>query len=136
MSEKIIKAVNEYFEFFNNQDAEGIAQLYADNAKVTDPVGTPTKIGKEAILSFYKLAVKNGARLKRSGPIRVSQNFAAFAFTVSVGSMTSVDKDVAVEVELPKGSMIIDVIDTFKFNEAGQITEMNAYWGPSNITQV
>ncbi|MEN9017657.1 MAG: nuclear transport factor 2 family protein [Hellea sp.] len=136
MSEKIIKAVNEYFEFFNNQDAEGIAQLYADNAKVTDPVGTPTKIGKEAILSFYKLAVKNGARLKRSGPIRVSQNFAAFAFTVSVGSMTSVDKDVAVEVELPKGSMIIDVIDTFKFNEEGQITEMNAYWGPSNITQV
>ena len=136
MSEKIIKAVNEYFEFFNNQDAEGIAQLYADNAKVTDPVGTPTKIGKEAILSFYKLAVKNGARLKRSGPIRVSQNFAAFAFTVSVGSMTSVDKDVAVEVELPKGSMIIDVIDTFKFNEEGQITEMNAYWGSSNITQV
>ena len=106
MSEKIIKAVNEYFEFFNNQDAEGIAQLYADNAKVTDPVGTPTKVGKEAILSFYKLAVKNGARLKRSGPIRVSQNFAAFAFTVSVGSMTSVDKDVAVEVELPKGGMI------------------------------
>ena len=136
MSEKIIKAVEEYFEFFNSQDAKGIAQLYADNAKVTDPVGTPTKVGKEAILSFYKLAVKNGARLKRSGPIRVSQNFAAFAFTVSVGSMTSVDKDVAVEVELPKGSMIIDVIDTFKFNEEGQITEMNAYWGPSNITQV
>ena len=136
MSEKIIKAVEEYFEFFNSQDAKGIAQLYADNAKVTDPVGTPTKVGKEAILSFYKLAVKNGARLKRSGPIRVSQNFAAFAFTVSVGSVTSVDKDVAVEVALPKGSMIIDVIDTFKFNEEGQITEMNAYWGPSNITQV
>ena len=136
MSEKIIKAVEEYFEFFNSQDAKGIAQLYADNAKVTDPVGTPTKIGKEAILSFYKLAVKNGARLKRSGPIRVSQNFAAFAFTVSVGSMTSVDKDVAVEVELPKGGMSIDVIDTFKFNEEGQITEMNAYWGPSNITQI
>ena len=60
MSEKIIKAVEEYFEFFNSQDAQGIAQLYADNAKVTDPVGTPTKVGKEAILSFYKLAVKKG----------------------------------------------------------------------------
>ena len=46
MSEKIIKAVEEYFEFFNSQDAQGIAQLYADNAKVTDPVGTPTKVGK------------------------------------------------------------------------------------------
>ena len=136
MSEKMIKAVDEYFEFFNSQDAKGIAQLYADNAKVTDPVGTPTKVGKEAILSFYKLAVKNGARLKRNGPIRISQNFAAFAFTVSVGAMTSVDKDVAVEVELPKGGMSIDVIDTFKFNEEGQITEMNAYWGPSNITQI
>ena len=136
MSEKIIKAVEEYFEFFNSQDAQGIAQLYADNAKVTDPVGTPTKVGKEAILAFYKLAVKNGAKLKRNGPIRISRNFAAFAFTVSVGAMTSVDKDVAVEVELPKGGMSIDVIDTFKFNEEGQITEMNAYWGPSNITQI
>ena len=45
-------------------------------------------------------------------------------------------EDVAVEVELPKGGMSIDVIDTFKFNEEGQITEMNAYWGPSNITQI
>ena len=50
--------------------------------------------------------------------------------------MTHVDGDVAVEVDLPKGGMIIDIIDTFQFNEDGKVTEMNAYWGPSNITQI
>lgn len=135
MSENMKAAVQAYFDLFNAQDAQGIADLYAENATVTDPVGTPMKEGKEAILAFYTMAVKNGARLEQHGPTRITGNCAAFAFTVSVGAMTNVDGDVAVAVELPKGGMTIDVIDTFQFDEAGKVTEMKAYWGPSNITQ-
>jgi len=137
MSEKMQEAVQAYFDLFNAQDAQGIADLYADDATVTDPVGTPAKEGKEAILAFYTMAVKNGARLKQNGPTRIAGNSAAFAFTVSVGAMTDVDGDVAVAVavELPKGGMTIDVIDTFQFDEDGKVTEMKAYWGPENITR-
>jgi len=135
MSQHMQEAVEAYISLFNAQDAEGIANLYADNATVNDPVGAPPKEGKEAILNFYKLAVKNGAKLKLSGPVRIAGNSAAFPFTCSVGAMTHVDADIAVEVELPKGGMIIEIIDTFAFNEEGKVTEMNAYWGPTNITQ-
>lgn len=135
MSEHMLETVQAYFDCFNAQDAKGIAALYAENATVTDPVGTPAKDGNAAILEFYKMAVKNGAKLTQQGSTRVAGNCAAFAFTVSVGVMTNVDADVAVAVELPKGGMTIDVIDTFIFDDAGKVTEMKAYWGPSNITQ-
>jgi len=136
MSQAMQDAVQAYFDLFNAQDAQSIADLYADNATVTDPVGTPPKEGKDAILAFYTMAVKNGAILKQNGPTRIAGNCAAFAFTVSVGAMTNVDGDVAVAVDLPKGGMTIDVIDIFEFNEEGKVVAMSAYWGPSNITQV
>jgi len=128
-------AVQAYFDLFNAQNAQAIADLYAGDAVVIDPVGTPEKSGKAAILAFYEMAVKNGAILTQQGATRIAGNRAAFAFTVTVGAMTNVDADVAVAVELPKGGMTIDVIDTFVFNEDGKVTEMMAYWGPSNITQ-
>jgi len=132
---KMQAAVQAYFDLFNAQDAAGIADLYAEDASVTDPVGTPPKAGKAAIAAFYDMAVKNGARLSQNGSTRIAGNNAAFAFTVSVGAMTNLDADVAVAVELPKGGMTIDVIDIFTFNDAGKITKMQAFWGPSNITK-
>ena len=136
MSQQMKDTVQAYIDLFNAQDAQGIADLYADDATVTDPVGTPPKKGKDEILKFYTLAVKNGAKLELVGPTRIAGNSAAFPFKCTVGGMTHVDGDVAVEVDLPKGGMIIDIIDTFQFNEDGKVTEMNAYWGPSNITQI
>lgn len=136
MTQHMQQAVEDYIRLFNNQDANGIADLYSDDATVTDPVGTPIKEGKAAILAFYELAVKNGAKLKLVGPVRIAGQSAAFPFRCTVGGMTHVDSDVAVEVELPKGGMTIDIIDTFVFNQDGKVTEMKAYWGPTNITQI
>ena len=136
MSQQMKDAVQAYIDLFNAQDAQGIADLYAEDAVVIDPMGTPPKKGKAAILEFYTLAVKNGAKLELVGPTRIAGNSAAFPFKCTVGGMTHVDGDVAVEVDLPKGGMIIDIIDTFQFNGDGKVTEMNAYWGPSNITQI
>lgn len=136
MSDHMENTVQAYIDLFNAQDAEGIADLYAENATVTDPVGTPAKDGKAAILAFYTMAVKNGAKLAKQGQTRIAGNCAAFAFTVTVGAMTNIDEGVAVEVELPKGGMRIDVIDTFVFDDEGKVTEMKAYWGPVNITEM
>ena len=136
MSQQMKDAVQAYIDLFNAQDAQGIADLYAEDAVVIDPMGTPPKKGKAAILEFYTLAVKNGAKLELVGPTRIAENSAAFPFKCTVGGMTHVDDDVAVEVDLPKGGMTIDIIDTFQFNEYGKVTEMKAYWGPMNITQI
>lgn len=130
---KMRDAVQAYFDLFNAQDAQGIADLYADDAVVTDPVGTPSKLGKEAILAFYTKALKNGAKLSQEGPTRIAGNCAAFAFTVTVAAMNNVDS--AVSADIPEGGMVLDVIDIFVFNDDGKITDMKAYWGPSNITK-
>lgn len=132
--EKMAEAVQAYFDRFNAQDGQGLADLFAKDATVTDPVGTPPKEGKEAILAFYTMAVKNGATLKQHGETRITADHAAFAFTVSVRAMTAVDK--AVDVDLPDGGMDINVIDTFRFNDDNEVVEMRAFWGPTNITQV
>lgn len=132
--QKMAASVQAYFDCFNAQDAEGIVSLFADDATVTDPVGTEPKTGIDEIRAFYTLAVKNGAKLEQHGPTRIVSNMASFAFTVSIGEMTAADK--AVDVELPSGGMTIDVIDTFAFNDDNKVTEMRAFWGPTNITQV
>ena len=133
IAEQMAAAVQAYFDLFNACDADGIADLYADDATVTDPVGTPPKNSKADILAFYQGAVKGGSTLVQHGPTRIVANFAAFAFTVHVGGYNP--EDVSVDVDLPSGSMTIDVIDTFEFNEDGKVTAMRAFWGPTNITK-
>lgn len=131
--EKMAAAVQAYFDYFNAQDAEGIVGLYADDATVNDPHGTPPKSGIEEIRAFYTMAVKNGAKLAQQGQTRIVHDTAAFAFTVTVGGAGMTDK--AIDVDLPSGGMTIHVIDTFKFNDDDKVTEMRAFWGPTNIVQ-
>ncbi|MGH8457655.1 MAG: nuclear transport factor 2 family protein, partial [Stenotrophobium sp.] len=62
--EKTMKAAMQaYIDLFNRSDADGIAALYADDATVEDPVGSPLKVGKAAITDFYRMAIKTGAKL-------------------------------------------------------------------------
>lgn len=133
LTEKMAAAVQAYFDCFNAQDADGIIALYADDATVEDPVGTPAKNGIDEIRAFYEMAVKNGAKLKLQGQTRIAGNSAAFSFGVFVGGAGMTDVDSAVDVELPAGSMTIHVIDIFEFNDEGKVTSMRAFWGPTNI---
>jgi len=110
--------VEQYFEALRNQDLAGIVALYSDDATVEDPVGTPVHVGKEAITKFYQraTAVKLGVELL--GDVRCAGDFAAFPFAIAMPS--------------EHGPLVMEVIDTFKFDDAGKIVEMKAYWGKQN----
>lgn len=111
-------ALQNYLNAFNANDLDALVGLFADNATVEDPVGTPPNEGKAAVRAFYEGALKNGARLSLSAPIRGSHgNAAAMAFDVKVGPMT------------------VRVIDVMTFDEAGKIVSMKAYFGPSDFSQ-
>lgn len=111
-------ALQAYIDAFNSGSPEAVADLYAADATVEDPVGTPVKRGREEILKFYRFTIGSGAKLIIDGPIRGSHgNSAAIAFTAKVGPMT------------------IHVIDVMTFNEAGKFTSMKAYFGPDDIIQ-
>lgn len=126
---KMQAAVQAYFDCFNAQDAQGIADLYSEDATVQDPYGTPAKSGKAEIVAFYTAAVRSSSTLVQNGPTRIAGNRAAFAFTVHIGGLSQESK--AVDIDLPMGKMEIDVIDTFEFNDDGKVTAMTAYWDPA-----
>jgi steroid Delta-isomerase len=119
--DQMTAAVHAYVAAFDKGEAELAAALFADDASVEDPVGTPPKVGIAAIREFYAASMLTGARLHLHGPVRVTgNNHVAFAFEV--------------RLHLNGTDMKIDVIDVFRFDDTGKIAEMRAYFGPTNIT--
>lgn len=117
--EAMTAAVHAYVSGFAESDPAAIAALFADDATIEDPVGTPLKRGKAEILEFYTGAMATGTKLELLGDPRCAADHVAFPF--------------AVKLEWGGQTSTIEVIDTFRFNDAGKIAEMRAFWGPGNM---
>ena len=116
-SENMKARLVDYIEAFNAADAARVVALFADNASVEDPVGTPLKEGRSEIETFYTYATSVGARLELMAPPRGSHgNSASISFRVHI---TGQDGRPA----------HIDVTDVMDFDAAGKILRMRAYWG-------
>ena len=110
-----IKIVERYIEAFDTCDINVIRDIYADNATVEDPVGTPEHQGMEAVCAFYEGVLTSGAKLALTGKPCCAGNAVAFSFTVSMPGM------------------LVNIIDVFEFDAQGKISSMKAYWGPENM---
>lgn len=109
-----------YIEAFNSGNPSAVAELFAENATVEDPVGSEVRQGRKSIEEFYVYAVGTGAKLNLDAPIRASRsNYAAMAFTVSVNYQGRDSK--------------MRVIDVMSFAGDGKIASMQAFWGESDI---
>ena len=107
-----------YIDGFNEGDADAIMDLFAADAVVEDPVGSPLKSRSE-FDAFVRQGVTFGARLALAAPIRGSHgNHAAMAFTVT----------------FRQGGRCITTnsVDVMTFDDAGKITRMEGYWGPDD----
>jgi steroid delta-isomerase len=112
-------AVHAYVAAFEASDPEAVVALFAADATVEDPVGSPPHVGAEAIRAFYTASMQTGARLRLDGPVRICGPYAAFAFSVLL--------------HWEGKDQRVDVIDTFRFNDDDKIVEMRAYFGPTNM---
>lgn len=111
-------AMQAYIDAFNSGNPTAILALYAPEATVEDPVGSPVKRGGAEIGAFYTHSIATGAKLSLDAPIRGSHgNSAAMAFSAKIGPVT------------------VRVIDIMTFDEAGKFTSMKAYFGPGDILQ-
>ncbi|AYJ87069.1 steroid delta-isomerase [Sphingomonas paeninsulae] len=119
--EAMTAAVHAYVAAFDRADPSAVRDLFAANATVEDPVGSPPHVGHDAIYGFYAKSMETGAKLHLEGPVRIAGNSAAFAFSVKLAINDS--------------PMQIDVIDVFEFNDAGKVVSMRAYFGPGNFSQ-
>ncbi len=117
--EQIADTVNRYISLVAKGSADDIAELYADDATVEDPVGGEVHIGRQAIRGFYS-AVENAEREAELVSLRVAGNEAAFQFRLTV---------IAGEHR-----MLIEPIDVMVIREDGKVTAMKAYWSADNVT--
>ena len=112
-------AVHAYVAALNAGDLDGIVALYADDASVEDPVGSTPLVGTEAIRAFYARSTAIALQVTLDGEVRVAGNECAFPFSVSCvheGRRTTIRPS-----------------DTFRFDAAGRILQMRAFFGPGNI---
>ena len=117
--QRMIDAVHTYVRALNTGDLEAIMALYATDATVEDPVGSPPRVGHAAIRDFYAITASMKLVVTLDGEIRVAERACAFAFSVNI-----VQHD---------ESTTIHPIDVFDFDAAGRITHMRAYFGAPNI---
>lgn len=113
-----IRAVQTYVAGYAAGDVDTILSIFAEDAVLEDPVGTPAHKGKAALRTFFSVGIGMKAKLHLLGDVRCAGDSAAFAF--------------AVELEFDGVNKRIEVIDVFRFDDVGKVREMRAYWGPEN----
>ncbi len=119
--EHIESVVHRYLELVANGSAEEIADLYAADATVEDPVGGEVHIGRHAIAGFYR-NIENAPKETELLALRVAGHEAAFMFAITVGA--------------GEHRVRIEPIDVMVFDGEGKVSAMKAYWSPANVTPV
>ena len=113
-------AMQAYLDALNNRDVKGIIALFAAGGTVEDPVGSGVHDAGPGLTRLVG-GLPEGATFTLDTPIRASHGSgAAMAFTVRM-----VVNGISVHIRS---------LDVMQFDEAGLITEMKAYYGPSDIT--
>ncbi|PXW30335.1 UNVERIFIED_CONTAM: steroid delta-isomerase [Williamsia faeni] len=118
LSARIACSVSQYISFLDAGTAEAIADLYAPDATLEDPVGTEPRRGRDDIRSFYSKISSSGIAAELI-TMRVSGNSAAFHFRVTT---TTADQVITIEP-----------IDVMTFDNDGLITSMRAFWSPIDV---
>ncbi|WP_306361266.1 nuclear transport factor 2 family protein [Nocardia sp. CC227C] len=111
--------VEQYLKLVATGPTDDIIALYAPEATVEDPIGTPTRVGHDAIRELYAALESADQRDTEMHAVRVAGNSAAVSFT-----LTAVYGD---------KRMTLSAIDTMEFDDAGKIVAMRAYWGPDDM---
>jgi steroid Delta-isomerase len=115
---EIRATVERYVKLMTAGDADAVTALYADDASIEDPIGAPLQRGLEAIRTWYR-ASAGKVRLELTGPIRVAGGEAAFPILGTIGSADD--------------PSYLDIIDVMRFDAAGRITSLRAFWSADAI---
>lgn len=121
----VVRIVDAYMQAISAGDYAAAANLYADDAKLEDPVGSEVIVGKGAILAFYQGSIgSDGTQLacQRTGPVRYANQELVFPFECLITA--------------DGAKMKISIIDHFVLNEDGLITSMRAFWSQDTMDMV
>ena len=108
-----------YIQALVDGELDKVLGLFDDSATVEDPVGTEIKAGKDDLREFYTVACQSVTAGHLTGEPKLAGDELAFPFKINVGSGDQ--------------AMSIDIIDVFRFNSAGKVVAMRAFWCKENM---
>jgi steroid delta-isomerase len=116
------QALQAYADATNRGDADAIVALFARDAVIEDPVGSPPKLGDE-VGEWFRASVALRAHIRPVAPIRGScSNEAALVFEV--------------DYNFDGRRLRTRTLDICVFNGKGLITSLRAYWGPEDVEDI
>ena len=114
-------AVEAYCAAFSGGDRDAYLGVFAPDAWIEDPVGTPRHEGREALGTFFDNArgMADTIELRLTGPVRVAAGECAFPMQARpvLGGTT----------------FAVDIIDVMTFDDDGKVTTMRAFWDPAEM---
>jgi steroid Delta-isomerase len=114
----IEETIHRYWETFSAGDRDGWLALFADDATIEDPVGTPLREGKEAIGAFFDQGHGMTERITLEGcTVQVCGSEAAFHMQV--------------RPVMGGAEYVLDAIDVMTFDDDARITSMRAFFDPA-----
>jgi steroid Delta-isomerase len=115
----IQKTIDNYLAAFTANDREGWLDCFADDAWIEDPVGTPRRVGREAIGAFWDEThtVADSIELRSLGITTIVDSEAAFTMQA--------------RPKLGGETYAIDIIDLMTFNDDAKVTTMRAFFDPA-----
>ena len=111
-TEQIRETCETYVSLVGSYDVDAMVALFAEDARVEDPVGSDPHVGLDAIRAFYATLPAIGVSAVLTGPVRAVADAATAAFPFEVHT----------------GDMVMQVIDVMTFDADGRIATMTAYW--------
>jgi steroid delta-isomerase len=113
--------VKAYCDAFTRRDRAAYTDLFVEDGWIEDPVGTPRRVGREAIGGFFdeSSGMADSIELRQTGPVRVAAGEAAFPMQA--------------RPEIGGTTFVVDIIDVMTFDDAGRITTMRAFWDPAEM---
>ena len=111
-----------YMDVFTAEDREGWLDLFAEDAWIEDPVGTPRRNGRKEIGEFWDET--------HTVPDKVA--LVPLGITTVIG-----DEGIfTMQAQATIGDTVygIDIIDLMTFDEAGKITTMRAFFDPTTMS--
>jgi steroid delta-isomerase len=111
----VARAIDGYLDAYNRNDRDAFLALFADDAVVEDPVGTPPHTGRDAIAGFWDTIHSLADSLHLGAAQRI----------VCGGEAAVV---LTIEATMGGQRTRIHAVDTFRVLSDGRISEVRAYW--------
>ena len=118
-----VKAVETYISSYGAGDLEGIVSVFADDATVEDPVGTPAFAGHAGLSRFWDFAHQGDDRQLTPvlEEIRANGDQAVMRFTMQVRAPAI------------NAGIDLSIMEHIQFAPDGRIAHLRAFWNEANV---